>query len=133
MIGWRLVSLPGAWIWISSDWKCCAEDIEVLFQQIHERWIQIEELAPEPILLGSNNLGLEDRARFFMGKSQCEANLLSLLNLSGSIHLNEKTVETEIDDLCRLVHAHHADWNMKCNARIFTPIRAIFIEFVING
>lgn len=68
-----------------------------------------------------------------MGEPQCEADLLALLNLPGGIHLNEKTVQTEIDDLCRLIHTHHADGNMKCNARIFTAILAIFVEFVING
>lgn len=67
-----------------------------------------------------------------MGKPQCEADLLPLLNLPGGIHLNEKTLQAEIDDLCRLVHAHDADGNMKCNARIFTPLRAIVVEFVIN-
>lgn len=107
--------------------------MEVFFQQIHKRWAQIDELASETMLLGSYNPGFEDRTRFFMGKPQCEANLLPLLNLPGGIHLNEKTVQTEIDDLRRFIHAHHADGYMKCNARGFASVRVTLFKFFING
>lgn len=107
--------------------------MEVFFQQIHKRWAQIDELASETMLLGSYNPGFEDRTRFFMGKSQCQANLLPFLNVPGGIHLNEKTVQTEIDDLRRFIHAHHADGYMKCNARGFASVRVTLFKFFING
>jgi hypothetical protein len=106
----------------SFDGKRGAENIEVSFQQIIQRRVQIDESAAETIVRGAYDFNFDDADFLFVRKPQGQANLAALLELPGGVRLDKKPAQTKIEDLHLFVQIQDGRRNTKRNAGSFAAL-----------